>query len=100
MAIHIERNYDKDKILELYVNTIYFGNGYYCVRDASVGYFGKPPSEMTDYESTLLAGIPNAPSIYALTENPELAGERQQQVIDRMIKYGNLTEDEARLIVE
>jgi monofunctional glycosyltransferase len=97
MAFHIESNYDKNEILELYVNTIYFGSGYYCVRDASEGYFGKPPSEMTDYESTLLAGIPNAPSIYALTNNPELAKERQQQVIDKMVIYGYLTEAEAGL---
>ena len=83
MAFHIEKNFDKDDILELYVNTIYFGNGYYCVRDASLGYFGKLPKDMTDYESTLLAGIPNAPSIYALTNNPELANERQQQVLKK-----------------
>ena len=42
------------------MNTIYYGNGYYCVKDASNGYFGKEPEDMTDYESTLLAGIPNA----------------------------------------
>ena len=98
MAFHIEKNFDKDDILELYVNTIYFGNGYYCVRDASLGYFGKLPKDMTDYESTLLAGIPNAPSIYALTNNPELANERQQQVLKKMINHGQLTEEEAEKI--
>lgn len=98
MAFHIERNYDKDEILELYVNTIYFGNGYYGVREASEGYFGKLPSDMTDYECTLLAGIPNAPSVYALTNNPGLAKERQQQVINKMISHGKLTEAEAELI--
>ncbi|NSW92517.1 MAG: transglycosylase domain-containing protein [Firmicutes bacterium] len=100
MAFHIERNYEKDEILELYVNTIYFGNGYYGVREASEGYFGKSPAKLTDYESTLLAGIPNAPSVYALTNDAELARERQQQVINKMISCGNLTEAEAEKILQ
>lgn len=98
MAFHIEKNYEKEEILELYVNTIYFGSGYYCVRDASEGYFGKLPKDMTDYESTLLAGIPNAPSVYALTNNPELTNMRQQQVLNKMINHGKLTETEAERI--
>ena len=64
MAFQIESVLDKDKILELYINSIFFGNGYYCVADASEGYFGKKPSEMDFDECTLLAGIPNAPSNY------------------------------------
>ena len=56
MAFALERDYSKNEILELYVNTIYFGNGYYCIKDASEGYFGKEPEDLTDYESTLLAG--------------------------------------------
>ena len=59
MAFHLENTYTKDEILELYVNSIYFGDGYYCIYDASQGYFGKAPIDMTDYECTLLAGIPN-----------------------------------------
>ena len=72
MAFKIESVLDKDKILELYVNSIFFGNGYYCVGDASAGYFGKPPSEMDFDECTLLAGIPNAPSNYNPVASPEL----------------------------
>ncbi len=68
VAFELEKNYTKDEILELYVNTIYFGSGYYCVYDAAQGYFEKEPEQMNDYESTLLAGIPNAPSVYALTK--------------------------------
>ena len=63
VAGRIEELYEKEKILELYVNTIYFGSGYYSVYDACMGYFGKAPSEMNDYECTMLAGIPNAPSV-------------------------------------
>lgn len=95
VAFELEKNYTKDEILELYVNTIYYGNGYYCVRDASNGYFGKEPEDMTDYESTLLAGIPNAPSCYAPTVSQELAARRQQQVLDRLVKCGYFTEERA-----
>ena len=95
VAFDLERNYSKNEILELYVNTIYYGNGYYCVKDASVGYFGKEPGDMTDYESTLLAGIPNAPSCYAPTVSQELAARRQQQVLDRLVKCGYFTEERA-----
>ena len=86
--------------MELYVNSIYFGDGYYCVRDASEGYFGKEPGEMTDYESTLLAGIPNAPSVYSLTANPDLAEQRQQYVLRQMEKYGYLDAQEANAILQ
>lgn len=91
MAFDIEKTYDKDTILELYLNSIYFGNGYYCVWDASYGYFKKPPAEMTDDEATLLAGVPNAPSVYNPIDNPRLARERQQQVLRKMQHAGFLT---------
>ena len=54
---------------------------------------------MTDYECILLAGIPNAPSVYAPTANPDLAKQRQKQVMNKMIEYGYLTEKEANRIV-
>lgn len=98
MAFKIESSYEKDEILELYLNTSYFGDGYYTAKEACRGYFDKDISEMTDYEAILLAGIPNAPSVYAPTKNPELAKQRQRQVMDKMIKYKILTEDDARRI--
>ena len=100
MAFRLERTYSKDEILELYVNSIYFGDGYYCVWDASEGYFGKEPADMTDEEATLLAGIPNAPSVYSLTANPDLAAQRQQYVLQQMVKYGYLGEEEAAAILQ
>ncbi len=99
MAFEIEKNYDKDEILELYLNTSYFGDGYYTIKEACKGYFNKDLNEMTDYECILLAGIPNAPSIYAPTKNPDLAKQRQKQVMKKMIKYGYLTQDEADKIL-
>ena len=99
VAFELERDYSKDEILELYLNTIYFGSGYYCVYDAAEGYFGKEPSQMTDYESTLLAGIPNAPSVYDLNENPDLAAQRQRQVVERMVEEEYLSAGEAAALV-
>lgn len=100
MAFEIEKRYNKNEILELYLNTSYFGDGYYTVKEASRGYFGKEPIEMSDSECIMLAGIPNAPSVYAPTKNPELAKQRQKQVIEKMIKNKYLTQEEADKIIE
>ncbi len=99
MAFEIERNYEKDEILELYINTIYFGNGYYNIYDACLGYFGKAPKDLNDYECIMLAGIPNAPSIYAPNTNMDLAKQRQKQVLDKMVEYEYLTSEEAEKIL-
>ncbi len=100
MAYEIERNCSKDDILEMYLNTSYFGNGYYCVKDAANGYFDKEPIDMDKYESSMLAGIPNAPSLYAPTKNMDLATQRQKQVLDKMVKYKYISEDEKNEIIE
>ena len=60
-AIDLEKMYSKDEIIEMYMNTIYFGDGYYGIGAASRGYFDTEPMELTLDEITLLAGIPNAP---------------------------------------
>lgn len=99
MAFDIEKQCSKEEIFELYVNTSYFGDGYYCVKEASEGYFDKLPKDMNLYECTLLAGIPNAPSVYAPTKNPELARQRQGQVVRKMIRQGYLSEEEAGKII-
>ena len=83
------------EIFELYINTIYYGNGYYGIGNASIGYFDKEPKDLTDYEATILAGLPNAPSAYSLTDHRELAEKRQQQVLDAMVKYKYLANSEA-----
>ena len=100
MAFEIEKNYNKDEILEMYINTLYFGNGYYNIKDAAKGYFEKDLDELTDGEWIMLAGIPNAPSVYAPNVNPDLAKQRQKQVIEKMIKYEYLTENEADKILQ
>ena len=95
IGIKLEKTCSKEEIFELYVNNIYFGDGYYCIKDASNGYFKKEPKDMNLNESTLLAGIPNAPSVYSPTVNPELSKQRQQKVIRSMVKYGYLTQEQA-----
>lgn len=97
-AFEIESNYSKEKIFELYVNTIYFGSGYYGIYDAAMGYFGKAPWELSESEAVMLAGLPNAPSSYSPDVNPQLAVERMNCVLDSMIDNGVLTEEEAETI--
>ena len=98
-AWDLERRYSKDEILELYVNSIYFGSGCYNVGSASETYFGKEPKDMTDSECTMLAGIPNAPSVYDPTANPDLALQRQCQVVERMVAEEFLTDGQAAAIL-
>lgn len=94
-AWEVEKQYDKEDIFELYVNTIYFGSGYYGIYEAAEGYFGKEPSELTEYEAVMLAGLPNAPSAYSPDTSPELAKQRMSQVLDRMVECEVLTRSEA-----
>ena len=95
VSIDLEKQYSKDDVLEFYINTIYFGEGYYGIREASNGYYKKEPINLTLYEATILAGVPNAPSVYAPTINPELAKSRQRKVLSSMIEYGYLTQEKA-----
>ena len=95
ISIELEKNYSKNDILELYINSIYFGNGYYNIYDASMGYFAKKPEELSLYEATMLAGIPNAPSLYAPTVNFDLTKSRQMKVVSSMKEYGYITESQA-----
>mgnify|MGYP002509824099 CR=1 FL=1 len=99
-ALKMESNYTKEEIFELYANTVYFGNGYYGIYQASMGYFGKEPSELTDYESAILAGIPNAPSVYSPDTNIELVSQRAKQVLNSMIRNKLITKEEAERIEE
>ncbi|MEI3357113.1 MAG: biosynthetic peptidoglycan transglycosylase [Clostridia bacterium] len=57
----LEKNYSKDEILAIYANSCYFGNGYYSIYDASMGYYNKEPKDLNLSEASMLAGVPNAP---------------------------------------
>lgn len=94
-AYDLEKNYSKKEIFELYVNTAYFGDGYYGIHEASYGYYNKSPKDLNLDEASMLAGVPNAPSVYAPTVNPDLAKKRQYHVLNAMLEYGYITKDEA-----
>ena len=96
-AYDLEKNYTKEEILALYANSSYFGDGYYCIYDASMGYFNKVPKDLDLNEASMLAGIPNAPSVYAPTVNPDLAKKRQSHVLNKMVEYGYITQEEAKI---
>ena len=97
-AYDLEKNYSKDEILALYVNSNYFGDGYYGIYAASMGYYKKEPKDLTLEEASMLAGIPNAPSVYSPSINPDLAKKRQSHVLNAMVQYGYITEEEANSI--
>lgn len=94
-AYDLEKNYTKKEIFELYVNTSYFGDGYYGIYEASYGFYNKSPKDLNLDESSMLAGVPNAPSVYAPTVNLDLAKKRQYHVLNKMLEYGYITKDEA-----
>lgn len=94
-AYDLEKNYSKDEIFALYVNSSYFGDGYYGIYDASMGYYHKAPKDLTLSEASMLAGVPNAPSVYAPTVNPDLAKKRQKHVLNKMVEYGYIPREEA-----
>lgn len=95
LAINIEKHFSKRKILELYLNTIYFGSNFYGISAAAEGYFGKQPKELTTAESAMLAGLPNAPSLYSPYVNFMLAKKRQLVVIEAMLKNKAITAKDA-----
>lgn len=95
LALDMELHYSKAEILELYLNTIYFGSGYYGISEASRGYFDKEPAMLALPEAAMLAGIPNAPSLYSPYENFMLAKKRQFIVLDAMTAAGFLRESVA-----
>ena len=97
-AHDLEKNFSKDEILALYVNSCYFGDGYYSIYDACKGYFNKEPKDLNLNEASMLAGVPNAPSVYAPTVNPDLAKKRQKHVLNKMVEYGYISSEEANAV--
>jgi monofunctional glycosyltransferase len=89
VAFDLEKVYNKDDILELYVNIIYYGDGNYGIKEASEDYFNKTPAGLSYDEATLLAGLPQAPSAYALSSNYDRAKQRQLEVIEALAEYRN-----------
>lgn len=99
MAWNLEKHYEKDEILEMYINTAYYGSGYYGIKQAAKGYFGKEPKDMNEYECTILAGVPNAPSVYALNNKNGLAEQRQKQVLNSMVAINYISQEKSNEIL-
>lgn len=97
IAIAIEQNYTKDEILALYLNSAYFGEGAFGIKDAASTYFNKSPQDLTLAESAMLIGVLPAPTAYSpISGNPEYAKERQTTVLDRMVDNNVITEAEKK----
>ncbi|MEA2589820.1 MAG: hypothetical protein QOH66_2747, partial [Actinomycetota bacterium] len=88
VAYQMERRLSKDQILELYLNTVYFGRGAYGVQAAALTFYGKNASELDASEGSLLAGLIQSPSTYNPDVNPNSAEARRQYVVDRMQALG------------
>lgn len=95
IALRIERHYSKEEILESYLNRVYFGAGAYGIGDAAQTFFRKSVSELTLGESALLVGIIRGPSIYNPFTSEKLAIRQRDEVLDRMLDAGFLTEEQA-----
>ena len=99
-AFDLERMFTKDEILELYINTIYYGSEYTGLAAAAQGYFGCQPSRLNDVQCTLLVGLPQAPSVYTPENDPELTLQRHRQVLDSLVSEGVLTQDRADALAQ
>ncbi|WP_236561136.1 transglycosylase domain-containing protein [Pontibacillus sp. HMF3514] len=87
-ALYLEQEVSKERILQYYLNTIYFGNGIYGVEEASQYFFNKPIEKLTISEGALLAALPKAPNYYDPVEHPERAKQRRNLVLNRMHETG------------
>ncbi len=93
-ALNLEAHYDKDTIIEAYLNTLYLGNGCYGVKTASEEYFGKDVSELNAAECAVIASITQAPTKWNPLINPENNRERQLKCLEKMKTDGYLSEEE------
>lgn len=96
MAYCLENKYDKEKILEMYMNQIYFGNNAYGIERAAKRYFDKRAAELSLAESAFLAGLVKAPSELGAKHNREKAFARQRDILAKMVEYGYVTPEQAK----
>jgi penicillin-binding protein 1A len=95
LAIEIEKQYSKDKILELYFNQVYFGHGAYGVEAAAQTYFKKSVDQLSLPEAAMLAGLPSAPTRFSPISDPARARRRRDHVLNRMVEQKFITRDQA-----
>jgi penicillin-binding protein 1A len=95
LARRIEKRYKKDEILEFYLNRIYFGSGYYGIRSASLGYFGKEPKDLNALESAAIVGCIKNPTNLSPLNNPDGNRHSRNLVLGRMVDLGAITRKQA-----
>lgn len=95
IGLELARTYTKQQILDMYLNEVYFGDGASGIAAASQAYFGEPPSQLTLAQASLLAGLPQAPSLYDPLVHYQLAKQRQWQVLQAMVRYHDITPAQA-----
>ncbi|MCE5258985.1 MAG: penicillin-binding protein 1C [Chloroflexi bacterium] len=95
LAVEITRRYEKDEILEVYLNEVYFGNMAYGISAAAESYFGKQPTDLTLSESALLAGMLQSPAMYDPYLDPQAALDRRTIVLNLMVEAGYISQEEA-----
>lgn len=93
IASELEKAYTKDEILEFYINNIYFGNGYYGIEAASMGYFNKTITELTNSEMIFLCAIPNSPTKYDPVENMENTLSRRNLLAKQLYELGEIDKE-------
>src|SRR5215510_7992109 len=96
LSVELERRYSKDRLLEMYLNQIYFGHGAFGVEAAARTFFGKGVNELSPQDSALLAGLPKAPATYSPFEHLDAAKRRRVTVLGRMVDTGKLRADQAK----
>lgn len=99
-AYDLEKELSKKEILELYVNVINYGDNHIGIREASEGYFHKKPKDLTLDEATLLAGLPQSPANYQLSNHEDVARRRQIQVLNAMVRESMINEDEKMAVIK
>jgi membrane peptidoglycan carboxypeptidase len=96
LSVKLYLNYSKPRILDMYLNAVYYGHGYYGAQAAARGYFGTSPYDLTWGEAALLAGLPQAPSAYDPLKHLALARLRQRHVLNQLVVNHYLTAAQAR----
>lgn len=94
LALWTEQIFAKDEILEMYVNQVPYGGSSYGIEEAAKTFFGKHAKELSLTESALLAGLPQAPSLYSPFSNPDAAIRRRNEVLKKMREQGYITEEQ------
>jgi membrane peptidoglycan carboxypeptidase len=95
LAVKLSLHYSKDRIFNMYLNSVYYGHGYWGDVAAAHGYFGASPRRLSWGQASLLAGLPQAPTAYDPESHPKLARSRQLHVLDQLVDNGDLSQAQA-----